>query len=55
MTRLEPIFDIPGIVECPLKTCMKRFKVEHLDEWLPTHDAPDGRRCPYEGPGLLIQ
>lgn len=46
---------IPAIVECPSRACLKRFEVQSFELFLPRHDQPDGRPCPYQGPGRPIQ
>ena len=44
----------PVRVECPLETCRLVFAVEDFEDSLPSHNATDGRWCPYEGLGHPI-
>lgn len=44
----------PGIVECPLDFCQRRFNVKDILADLPQHTDQIGLACPYEGPGNFV-
>ena len=41
--------------QCPSQACLCAFKVKDVEDDLPEHDAPDGRKCYYMGQGLFLK
>ena len=41
--------------QCPSQACLCAFKVKDVEDDLPEHDAPEGRKCYYMGQGLFLK
>ena len=48
-------YNRPAKTQCPSQACPRAFKVRDVEDDLPEHDAPDGRKCYYVGQGLFLK